>query len=188
MVVELGPLAGLKRSGIYAISVPCVKAPKIMKIGKAKDLRARIDQYQLYYPFGVAIELLWIFPKNTRNVDSLLTKMERFIQEQLDPVRTITRRKQTEWFWNEKKEIAEAFQRGTEIFPDGLLVNPAFHFSLLDLSDQEKKKNEKARKEMAQMSQAQSKFIRKNFPRDYTFLCSCRKWASDPNQTFHCPR
>ena len=57
MVVELGPLAGLKRSGIYAISVPCVKAPKIMKIGKAKDLRARLDQYQLYYPFGVAIEL-----------------------------------------------------------------------------------------------------------------------------------
>jgi hypothetical protein len=38
MVAELEPLAGLNRSGIYAISVPCVKAPKIMKIRKAKDL------------------------------------------------------------------------------------------------------------------------------------------------------
>ena len=175
MVVELGPLAGLKRSGIYAISVPCVKAPKIMKIGKAKDLRARIDQYQLYYPFGVAIELLWVFPKNTRNVDTLLTKMERFIQDQLDPVHTITRRKQTEWFWNEKKEIAEAFLKGTEIFPDGLLVNPAFHFSLTDMSDQERKKNKKAKEEMAHISQAQSTFIRENFPRDFAFLCSCKK-------------
>ena len=188
MVVELGPLAGLKRSGIYAISVPCVKAPKIMKIGKAKDLRARIDQYQLYYPFGVAIELLWIFPKNIRNVDFLLTKMERFIQEQLDPVQTITRRKQTEWFWNEKKEIAEAFLKGAELFPGGLLVNPAFHFSLADLSHQEREKNEKARKDMAQISRAQSAFIRKNFPRDYAFSCSCRNWKSDPNQRFHCPR
>ena len=188
MVVELGPLAGLKRSGIYAVSVPCVKAPKITKIGKAKDLRARIDQYQLYYPFGVAIELLWIFPKNTRNVDTLLKKMERLIQELLDPVHTITRRKQTEWFWNEKKEVAEAFLKGTELFPNGLLVNPAFHFSVVDLSDQEKKKNEKARKDMAQMSLAQSTFIRKNFPRDYAFLRSCRNWKSDPKQRFRNPR
>ena len=60
----------------------------MIKIGKAKDLRVRIDQYQLYYPFGVAVELLWIFPKATRNVDSKLHQMERFIQKQLDPVHT----------------------------------------------------------------------------------------------------
>ena len=77
MVVDLAPLAGVKRSGIYALSVPCMKEPKIIKIGKAKDLRARIDQYQLYYPFGVAVELLWNFPKNTRDVDFKLQQMER---------------------------------------------------------------------------------------------------------------
>ena len=86
MVVDLAPLAGVKRSGIYALSVPCMKEPKIIKVGKAKDLRARIDQYQLYYPFGVAVELLWIFPKNTRDVDLKLQQMERAVHEQLSPV------------------------------------------------------------------------------------------------------
>ena len=43
MVVDLAPLAGVKRSGIYALSVPCMKEPKIIKVGKAKDLRARIE-------------------------------------------------------------------------------------------------------------------------------------------------
>ena len=102
MVVDLAPLAGVKRSGIYALSVPCMKEPKIIKVGKAKDLRARIDQYQLYYPFGVAVELLWIFPKNTRDVDLKLQQMERAVHEQLSPVHTTARRRRTEWFWNGK--------------------------------------------------------------------------------------
>ena len=34
MVVDLAPLAGVKRSGIYALSVPCMKEPKIIKIEK----------------------------------------------------------------------------------------------------------------------------------------------------------
>ena len=93
MVVDLAPLAGVKRSGIYALSVPCMKEPKIIKVGKAKDLRARIDQYQLYYPFGVAVELLWIFPKNTRDVDLKLQQMERAVHEQLSPVHTTARRR-----------------------------------------------------------------------------------------------
>ena len=141
MVVDLGPLAGLKRSGIYALSVPCVKTPKITKIGKAKDLRARIDQYQLYYPFGVALELLWIFPRGTRNVDQVLQQMEQFIHAQLDPVHTLSRRRQTEWFWNTKEEIAEAFLKAREIVRNGLLVNPAFHYSVSDMSAQERRDN-----------------------------------------------
>ena len=188
MVVDLAPLAGVKRSGIYALSVPCMKEPRMIKIGKAKDLRARIDQYQLYYPFGVAVELLWIFPKASRNLDSRLRQMERFIHEQLDPVHTTARRRQTEWFWNEKGEIADAFLLAGEMFAKGTLVNPAFRFSVPDLSAQEKRNNAKAQKEAAKLARAQAKLIREEFPRDYGFLCSCKHWEADPEQTFHCPR
>ena len=152
MVVDLAPLAGVKRSGIYALSVPCMKEPKIIKVGKAKDLRARIDQYQLYYPFGVAVELLWIFPKNTRDVDLKLQQMERAVHEQLSPVHTTARRRRTEWFWNGKAEVADAFLKATEVFTKGLLVNPAFHFSLPDLSPQEKASNTKAKAEFARLA------------------------------------
>ena len=145
MVHGLEELAGIKRSGIYALSVPCMKEPKLTKIGKAKDLGARIDQYQLYFPFGVAIELLWIFPKSTRGVDAKLLNLERAIHAQLNPVHTTARRKRTEWFWDSKKELATAFLQATEIFPDGILVNPAFHFSVLDKSAEEANRNSKAR-------------------------------------------
>ncbi len=187
MVVDLAPLAGVKRSGIYALSVPCMKEPRMIKIGKAKDLRARINQYQLYYPFGVALELLWIFPKNTRDVDSRLQEMERFIHKQLDHVHTTARRRQTEWFWNSKGEVVDAFLRGAEIFAEGTLVNPAFRFSVPDLTAQEKKDNAKAKKETARLAQAQADLIRENFPRDYAFLCSCSQWETDREQTFPCP-
>ena len=187
MVVDLAPLAGVKRSGIYALSVPCMKEPKIIKIGKAKDLRARIDQYQLYYPFGVAVELLWIFPKNTRDVDLKLQQMERAVHEQLSPVHTTARRRRTEWFWNGKAEVADAFLKATEVFTKGLLVNPAFHFSLPDLSPQEKASNTKAKAEFARLSREQATLIRKHYPRDYAFLCSCKHWEADPEQVFHCP-
>jgi len=188
MVVDLAPLAGVKRSGIYALSVPCMKEPKMIKIGKAKDLRARIDQYQLYYPFGVAVELLWIFPKKTRDVDYRLSQMERFIQAQLNPVHTTARRRRTEWFWDDKEEIADAFLKATDVFTEGLLLNPAFHFSLPDLSAQEKNRNAKAKTELASYARAQSAFIRDNHPRDHAFLCSCKRWEADPEQVFHCPR
>ncbi len=187
MVVDLAPLAGVKRSGIYALSVPCMKEPKIIKVGKAKDLRARIDQYQLYYPFGVAVELLWIFPKNTRDVDLKLQQMERAVHEQLSPVHTTARRRRTEWFWNGKAEVADAFLKATEVFTKGLLVNPAFHFSLPDLSPQEKASNTKAKAEFARLSREQATLIRKHYPRDYAFLCSCKHWEADPEQVFHCP-
>ena len=188
MVVDLAPLAGVKRSGIYALSVPCMKEPKMIKIGKAKDLRARIDQYQLYYPFGVAVELLWIFPKNARDVDWRLQQMERFIQAQLNPVHTTARRRRTEWFWDDKEEIVDAFLKAADVFTKGLLVNPAFHFSLPDMSAQEKNRNAKAKKELASHARAQSARIRKNHPRDFAFLCSCKPWEADPEQVFHCPR
>ena len=188
MVVDLAPLAGVKRSGIYALSVPCMKEPKIIKVGKAKDLRARIDQYQLYYPFGVAVELLWIFPKNTRDVDLKLQQMERAVHEQLNPVHTTARRRRTEWFWDGKAEVADAFLKAMDIFAEGLLVNPAFHFSLPDLSAQEKASNSKAREELSRLARAQTTFIRENHPRDYAFLCSCKYWEADPEQLFHCPK
>ena len=188
MVVDLAPLAGVKRSGIYALSVPCMKEPKMIKIGKAKDLRARIDQYQLYYPFGVAVELLWIFPKHTRDVEYRLQQMERYIQAQLSPVHTTARRRRTEWFWDDKEVVADAFLRATDIFAKGMLVNPAFHFSVPDLSVQEKVQNDKAKTELASHARAQATFIRKNHPRDYAFLCSCEPWEADPEQNFHCPR
>ena len=164
-----------------------MKEPKIIKIGKAKDLRARIDQYQLYYPFGVAVELLWIFPKNTRDVDLKLQQMERAVHEQLSPVHTTARRRRTEWFWNGKAEVADAFLKATEVFTKGLLVNPAFHFSLPDLSPQEKASNTKAKAEFARLSREQATLIRKHYPRDYAFLCSCKHWEADPEQVFHCP-
>ena len=188
MVVDLAPLAGVKRSGIYALSVPCMKEPKMIKVGKAKDLRARIDQYQLYYPFGVAVELLWIFPKNTREVDLKLQQMERAIHEQLAPVHTTARRRRTEWFWNDKAEVVDAFLKAKGILAKGLLVNPAFHFSLPDLSAQEKASNSKAKEELGRLARAQSTFIREKYPRDYSFLCSCKHWEADPEQVFHCPR
>ena len=188
MVVDLAPLAGVKRSGIYALSVPCMKEPKIIKIGKAKDLRARIDQYQLYYPFGVAVELLWIFPKNTRDVDFKLQQMERAVHEQLSPVHTTARRRRTEWFWNGKTEVADAFLTAMDNFAKGMLVNPAFHFSLPDLSAHEKASNSKAREELGRLARAQSTFIRENHPRDHAFLCSCEHWEMDPEQSFHCPK
>ena len=155
MVLGLGELAGVKRSGIYALSVPCMKKPNITKIGKAKDLGSRLDQYQLYFPFGVAIELLWIFPKATKNVDMILQKMERFIHAQLNPVRTTARRRNTEWFWDSKPEIVDAFLRATEFFSSGFLVNPASPFSLQDMSAAEKKKNSKAKKEMQSIANSQ---------------------------------
>ena len=188
MVVDLAPLAGLKRSGIYAVSVPCLKQPGIIKIGKAKDLRGRIDQYQLYFPFGVAVELLWIFPKGTRNVDSRLREMEWAIQAQLNPVHTTARRRRTEWFWDSKAEVADAFLAAFETFPQGLLVNPAFNFALPDLSSAEEKRNSKARAETDRIARDQAELIRKNFPRDHEFLCSCEKWEADPGQTFPCRR
>ena len=188
MVVDLAPLAGVKRSGIYALSVPCMKEPKMIKVGKAKDLRARIDQYQLYYPFGVAVELLWIFPKNTREVDLKLQQMERAIHEQLAPVHTTARRRRTEWFWNDKDGVVDAFLKAMDIFAKGLLVNPAFHFSLPDLSAQEKASNSKAKEEVARLARAQAAFIREKHPRDYSFLCSCKHWEADQGQMFHCPR
>ena len=119
---------------------------------------------------------------------SRLQQMERFIHRQLDPVHTTARRRQTEWFWNTKGEIADAFMRGAAEFPEGTLVNPAFRFSVQDLSAQEKKNNAKAKRETARLARAQVEFIRENFPRDFAFLCSCNKWETDKGQTSHCKR
>jgi len=165
-----------------------MKEPKMIKVGKAKDLRARIDQYQLYYPFGVAVELLWIFPQNTREVDLKLQEMERAIHEQLAPVHTTARRRRTEWFWNDKDGVVDAFLKAMDIFAKGLLVNPAFHFSLSDLSAQEKASNNRAKAELTRRARAQAAFIREKHPRDYSFLCSCKHWEADQGQVFHCPR
>lgn len=186
MVHGLEPLAGIKRSGIYALSVPCMKDPKIIKIGKAKDLGSRIDQYQLYFPFSVSVELLWIFPKGVRNVDLKLQKVERFIHALLEPVHTTARRRRTEWFWDSKKKIADAFLQAANVFRGGLLVNPAYTFTLTDLSKEEMKRNLKAKIKIASIAKSQLTIMRKNFPRDYDFLCSCKNWKTDPGQYVRC--
>ena len=114
--------------------------------------------------------------------------MERAIHEQLAPVHTTARRRRTEWFWNDKEGVVDAFLKAMHNFAKGLLVNPAFHFSLPDLSAQEKARNSKAKEELAQLARAQAAFIRKKHPRDYSFLCSCKHWEADPDQVFHCPK
>jgi len=188
MVVDLGALIGVKRSGIYALSVPCLKQPRIIKVGNAKDLGARIDSYQLYHPFGIAVELLWIFPRAARNVDSRLREMERYIHAQLHAVRTTTRRRQTEWFWDSKAEVADAFLAAFEVFPQGTLVNPAYGFALPDLTPAEVRRHSKAKAETDRFARAQVELIRENFPRDYQYLCSCKGWEADSGQTFPCAR
>ena len=64
---RLGEFAGIDRSGLYVLRAPCLSSPVIYKIGKTLNLRKRLDQYQLYFPFGFLVDLLWIFPRGLGN-------------------------------------------------------------------------------------------------------------------------
>ena len=85
-----------------------------------------------------------------------------------------------------KAEVADAFLAAFEIFPRGLLVNPAFNFALPDLSSAEERRNSKAMAETDRIARDQAELIRKNFPRDHDFLCSCKRWEVDHGRAFRC--
>ena len=131
MVLGIEELVGVDRAGIYVISAPCMSSPKIYKIGKSVNLRKRLDQYQLAFPYGFLVELLWIFPRRLTNAKYELGKVERFIQNNLEMVQTTTRRARTEWYTNEKIEIVDAFLEAFKRFGHigGQLENPSTAFT-----------------------------------------------------------
>jgi len=179
MVLGLEEFAGIDRAGLYVIRAPCVSSPRIYKVGKSLNLRKRLDQYQLYFPYGFLIDLLWIFPRGLKSVRRKLDQAEKFIQERLNMVQTTTRRARTEWYKNSKAQIVDVFIQAFDKFRDvgGQLENPSTAFAISDLTPTEARKNVRERERMRAAANAQLTHIRSEHPDDYQYLCSCSKWA-----------
>ena len=181
MVVGLGEFAGIDRSGLYVLRAPCLSSPMIYKVGKTLNLRKRLDQYQLYFPFGFLVDLLWIFPRGLGNGRGKLDKAEKFIQARLDMIQTTTRRSKVEWYKNTKIEIVDTFILAFDNFSDigGQLVNPATPFAISDLTPAEARKNARESERMQAAAAVQLARIKSEHPDDFAFLCNCSNWAID---------
>ena len=179
MVLGLEEFAGVDRAGLYVLRAPCLASPRIYKIGKSLNLRKRLDQYQLYFPYGFLIDLVWIFPRGLKNAKRLLDQTEKFVQERLNMVQTTTRRARTEWSKSSKAQIVDVFIQAFDEFSHigGQLENPAIAFTITDLTPTETRKNVRERERMREAAKAQLTHIRRAHPDDYEYLCSCSKWA-----------
>ena len=116
MVLRLEEFAGVDRAGLYVVRAPCQASPRIFKIGKTLNLRKRLDQYQLYFPYGFMIDLVWIFPRNLKDAKRRLDQTEKFVHEKLNMVQTTTRRGKTEWSKNSKAQIVDVFIQAFDEF------------------------------------------------------------------------
>ena len=181
MVAGLGEFAGIDRSGLYVLRAPCLSSPMIYKVGKTLNLRKRLDQYQLSFPYGFLVDLLWIFPRGLKNVRGKLDKAEKFIQGKLDMVQTTTRRSKVEWHKNTKIQIVDTFILAFDSFSDigGQLENPATPFAISDLTPAEARKNARESERMRAAAAVQLARIKSEHPDDFAYLCNCSNWAID---------
>ena len=135
------------------------------------------------------MELLWIFPRKSRNAASDLAKSERYIQKELAMIQTTTRRAKTEWYRNEKVEIVDAFLTAFQTFKHigGQIENPQKAFTINDITRGEIRKNASERERMQAAATAQLKRMKAEQPQDYDYLCSCANWKIDESYR-SCPK
>ena len=188
MVLGLAELSGIDRAGIYVVSMPCLKSPKIYKIGKTTNLRKRLDSYQLYYPFGVLVELLWIFPRRLGKPNSALSVAEKYIHNHLTMVHSTTRRAKTEWYKDGKQKIVDVFLDAFDHFRyiGGQIENPNRSFVLADMTIAETRKNKIDSRRMLETALSQLAHMQREHPDDYDFLCTCNNWIIDRKQNMRC--